>query len=95
MHQPANTKKGYDFFEAVSPFQKAIRMGDEQIALCFVEFYNSHYISISESGSGTFSLAYDSPSGPVFAGRSAYPLNQSCLLHSRRKNHQFIPNGIH
>lgn len=38
------TKKGYDFFEATSAFQKAIRRGDETTALYFmVEFWNSGY----------------------------------------------------
>lgn len=38
------TAKGYDFFEASSALQKAIRRGDEPVALYFsVELYNSNY----------------------------------------------------
>jgi len=38
------TVNGYGFFEATSAFQKAIRRGDETIALYFmVEFFNSNY----------------------------------------------------
>lgn len=38
------TKKGYNFFEATSAFQKAVRRGEEQVAMYFaVEFYNSNY----------------------------------------------------
>lgn len=38
------TKKGYNFFEATSAFQKAIRRSDEPVALYFaVEFFNSGY----------------------------------------------------
>lgn len=38
------TQKGYSFFEASSSFQKAIRRGDEDMALYFmVEFFNSGY----------------------------------------------------
>lgn len=34
-HYQMKTKKGYDFFEVSSAFQKAIRRGDEEVALFF------------------------------------------------------------
>ncbi|HVN97092.1 MAG TPA: hypothetical protein VMT62_11730 [Syntrophorhabdaceae bacterium] len=34
-HYQIKTKKGYDFFEVSSAFQKAIRRGDEEVALFF------------------------------------------------------------
>ncbi len=38
------TNRGYDFYEASSAFQKAIRRCDEEMAMFFaVEFYNSGY----------------------------------------------------
>ncbi len=38
------TKKGYEFFEVSSAFQKAVRRGDEDVALYFaVELFNSGY----------------------------------------------------
>lgn len=38
------TKKGYDFFAVVSALQKAVRRGEEEIALYFtVELFNSGY----------------------------------------------------
>lgn len=44
MSYELKTKKGYDFFECSSAFQKAIRRGDEDVALYFmVELFNSNY----------------------------------------------------
>ena len=38
------TKRGYEFFEVSSAFQKAIRRGDEEVALYFaVELFNSGF----------------------------------------------------
>jgi replication-associated recombination protein RarA len=44
MHYQMKTKKGYDFFEVSSAFQKAIRRGDEEVALFFaMELEISHF----------------------------------------------------
>lgn len=41
---PSATKKGYEFYEVASALQKAVRRGDEEVALYFtVELFNSGY----------------------------------------------------